>query len=391
VPAPEQPEESIPEPSAPPALEEAEEPIPEPAPPIPPAPSRTVSTEPAGAPTAARAAPSARTVALGLAGIAVLLGVILLFRGGIPWTAGTPEAGPAEGTRASLQPTETPASAEPGETIPVNVNATPWASIEVDGEYLGVTPLADVPLSPGPHVFRARLPDGEIREHRIEVSPTMRHVVFYAEPTEQVEPAPEAPAGPAPPPLLTEAPPEAPTEATPRLERPPTEAATAPDRVAAVAEPEPAFPPPIPAVPEPEIESPVPATSVIEPPEIAVEPSPAQAEPSPEVVVEVPAPSRDEAPEVVPPPEQLAAVREPEPVPEPTPEPAPPPTELISISINATPWATIEIDGEEVGITPMAGVLLAPGDHQFRVIMPDGTVLEPVVRIAPDNRHIAFP
>jgi hypothetical protein len=74
------------------------------------------------------------------------------------------------------------------------------------------------------------------------------------------------------------------------------------------------------------------------------------------------------------------------------PEPAPPPAapEPISVSINATPWATIEIDGEEIGITPMAGVMLAPGDHEFRVRLPDGTVLEEIVRIAPDNRHIAF-
>ena len=80
----------------------------------------------------------------------------------------------------------------------------------------------------------------------------------------------------------------------------------------------------------------------------------------------------------------MASAREPEPAP---PPPAPEP---ISVSINATPWATIEIDGEEIGVTPMAGVLLAPGDHEFRVRMPDGTVLEEIVRIAPDNRHIAF-
>ena len=51
---------------------------------------------------------------------------------------------------------------------------------------------------------------------------------------------------------------------------------------------------------------------------------------------------------------------------------------------------SIEIDGDEIGITPLAGVFLAPGDHDFRVTMPDGTILERTVRIAPDNRHIAF-
>jgi hypothetical protein len=80
----------------------------------------------------------------------------------------------------------------------------------------------------------------------------------------------------------------------------------------------------------------------------------------------------------------VAAAREPEPTP---PPPAPEP---IAVSINATPWATIEIDGDQIGITPMAGVLLAPGEHRFRVGLPDGTVLERIVRIGPDNRHIAF-
>ena len=69
----------------------------------------------------------------------------------------------------------------------------------------------------------------------------------------------------------------------------------------------------------------------------------------------------------------------------------PPPAEPISVSINATPWATVEIDGEDYGVTPMAGILLAPGDHQFRVEMPDGSVLEETVPISSSNRHIAFP
>ena len=106
---------------------------------------------------------------------------------------------------------------------------------------------------------------------------------------------------------------------------------------------------------------------------------------TPEEVPEIVEPSQpppEDVPEDTTAPEQVASARDPEP-----PPPAPPP---ISVSINATPWATIEIDGEEVGVTPMAGVLLAPGDHEFRARMPDGTVLEEVVRIAPDNRHIAF-
>jgi serine/threonine-protein kinase len=117
--------------------------------------------------------------------------------------------------------------------------------------------------------------------------------------------------------------------------------------------------------------------------------APAPPSPLPEEVPQIAAPPsgppQEEAPEPAAPPERLASARAPEPA------PPPPPPEPISVSINATPWATIEIDGEEIGVTPMANVPLAPGDRQFRVIMPDGTVLEQVVRIAPDNRHIAFP
>ena len=113
----------------------------------------------------------------------------------------------------------------------------------------------------------------------------------------------------------------------------------------------------------------------------ALAPPPTVPEEVPEIV-EPSQPPPEDVPEDTTAPEQVAFARDPEP-----PPPAPPP---ISVSINATPWATNEIDGEEVGVTPMAGVLLAPGDHEFRARMPDGTVLEEVVRIAPDNRHIAF-
>jgi hypothetical protein len=357
----------------------------------------------------ARAAPRGPFVVRGLLGIAILLGVTFLLRSGLPWTADTPGAGEPPQAVAGSE-----GAADSAETIPVNVNATPWASVEVDGEYLGVTPLADVPLSPGPHLFRARMPDGEIREHRVDVSPTERHVVFYADIPDATDTGP--PAAPTPP--RVEEPPAASLKATPDLERVSPEPVTGPKQVASVPEPEAAPPAPEP-VPEPEVEPPVPVAPIEEPPEIAVDVSQPVEEPSPASDVEAPASTREEVPEAAPPTERLAAAREPEravpreppppteqvaPVPEPEPvpppeplapapepEPAPPPPEPISISINATPWATIEIDGEEIGVTPMAGVLLTPGDHQFRVILPDGRVLEPVIRITPENRHIAFP
>jgi type II secretory pathway predicted ATPase ExeA len=63
-------------------------------------------------------------------------------------------------------------------TLAVHLNAVPWARIEVDGIDLGETPLANVPLRPGPHAFRAELPDGRIVERTIEIDAAHRHVVF---------------------------------------------------------------------------------------------------------------------------------------------------------------------------------------------------------------------
>jgi serine/threonine-protein kinase len=139
--------------------------------------------------------------------------------------------------------------------------------------------------------------------------------------------------------------------------------------------------PPVP-VPPPETSVPPALDESVEP--IAIEPASPRMEEPPEIAVEPSPPPVEEPPEIAVVPEPAPPVREPERA---APSSA---VEPISVSINATPWAEIEIDGDEVGITPMAGVLLAPGEHQFRVRMPDGTVLEQTIRIAPDHRHIAF-
>ena len=346
------------------------------APPPPPGPSEAVASEPEPepipetAPAPWRLASRGRLLAFGFLVAAVLLAAVPLLRGGLPWKPVTQGDDPAATPPAAVPPRELTAPLAPeasGELIAVNVNATPWASIEVDGRHLGMTPLAGVLLPPGPHVFRARMPDGEIREHRVEVGATMRHVVFYAEVSpEEIEPAPETAAALAPPPPVPQELPGAAVEPSKPLEKEVPETAVAPERVAPAREPEPAPPPP---ALEPEV------AAAIAPP------SPVPEE-RPEITVGSSQPRQEQVPEVAVAPEQVASAREPEP-----PLPAPRP---ISVSINATPWATIEIDGEEIGVTPMAGVLLAPGDHSFRARMPDGKVLEETVRIAPDNRHIAF-
>jgi hypothetical protein len=62
----------------------------------------------------------------------------------------------------------------------------------------------------------------------------------------------------------------------------------------------------------------------------------------------------------------------------------------VSVAINATPWATIEIDGREVGDTPLAGIMLPPGPHAFRARLPDGRVVERSVEIDAKNRFVTF-
>jgi type II secretory pathway predicted ATPase ExeA len=79
------------------------------------------------------------------------------------------------------QPKAEPAAAVPaptGGTLGVHLNAVPWARVEVDGIDVGETPLANVPLRPGPHTFRAHLPDGRILERTVEIDAAHRHVVF---------------------------------------------------------------------------------------------------------------------------------------------------------------------------------------------------------------------
>lgn len=94
-----------------------------------------------------------------------------------------PERAPAAPTPPRVEPAPELGLSEP-EAVPapppiqVNINATPWASIQVDGRDLGYTPLADVPLAPGPHRFRAELPDGRVVEREIEIDAANRHLAF---------------------------------------------------------------------------------------------------------------------------------------------------------------------------------------------------------------------
>jgi type II secretory pathway predicted ATPase ExeA len=123
--------------------------------------------------------------------------------------------------------------------------------------------------------------------------------------------------------------------------------------------------------------------------------------PEPEPVAEArpvapPAPEREPIAEARP-----VAPREPDPVAEPRPvapsEPLPPaavaPTvdlKPVPVHVNATPWATIAVDGVDLGETPIAGVPLVPGTHRFTARMPDGRVVERTVEIDAKRRHVSF-
>jgi type II secretory pathway predicted ATPase ExeA len=92
--------------------------------------------------------------------------------------ARAPEAPPPAAPAPAPEPERAPASDPAAGTIPVQVNARPWANIEVDGVDLGPTPIAGIPLLAGPHRFRAQMPDGRVVERVVEVSPENRFVVF---------------------------------------------------------------------------------------------------------------------------------------------------------------------------------------------------------------------
>jgi hypothetical protein len=159
-----------------------------------------------------------------------------------------------------------------------------------------------------------------------------------------------------------------------------------PDQAPAPAAAAPELPaPPIAAVP--------PAGNAPEAP--ATAPVPESPEPTGDVaaVVSPSPPSASETPAQspgVPVPDAPAA---PAPTPIQAPTPAAPPTpsaETVRVAINATPWAVIEVDGAEIGETPLAGVRLAVGRHRFRARMPDGSVREQVIRIDTENTTVVF-
>lgn len=70
--------------------------------------------------------------------------------------------------------------------------------------------------------------------------------------------------------------------------------------------------------------------------------------------------------------------------------PAAPPAATLEISINATPWAIVEVDDRELGETPLGGVRVSPGTHRFRARFPDGRVIDRTLEIDAAHRTLVF-
>ncbi len=114
--------------------------------------------------------------------------------------------------------------------------------------------------------------------------------------------------------------------------------------------------------------------------------------PAPPVVQSRPIPA--------PAPPALAEIPEPAPAPElpagvPTPtaplaEEAAPAPETFHVGVNARPWAHVEVDGHDVGMTPIAALELEGGLHIFRARMPDGRIVVRRIEIGPETEPLVF-
>jgi hypothetical protein len=75
-----------------------------------------------------------------------------------------------------------------------------------------------------------------------------------------------------------------------------------------------------------------------------------------------------EAPKPAPPPTVVVLQRE-----EPKPPPAPPPVIIAKgqLAFIVRPWAKVQVDGQDVGVTPVDVMTLPVGPHKVRLINPD--------------------
>ena len=72
------------------------------------------------------------------------------------------------------------------------------------------------------------------------------------------------------------------------------------------------------------------------------------------------------------------------------PEPAAPLTAKGELVLLIRPWARVEVDGQDVGVTPLnAPLFLAAGEHRVRLVNPElGKDVTRTVRIAASERSV---
>jgi type II secretory pathway predicted ATPase ExeA len=177
----------------------------------------------------------------------------------------------------------------------------------------------------------------------------------------------------------------------------------APQRAPSVGASDVAAEPPREQAPPPETTELVPAPAPEPALEPALEPEPAAdeaPEPTVDVAPDVSSPPAEELPPPEPEPESTAPtepVAVAPPVEAVAPPPVPPPVSLAPppagarISVDAVPWAEIQLDGRPMGETPLGELPVSPGSHRVSAKLPDGRVLERRVEVRAGDVYVVFP
>ena len=145
---------------------------------------------------------------------------------------------------------------------------------------------------------------------------------------------------------------------------------------------------PAPAAPQAAAPVPAPSARHVEEPPTPQPAAPEASAPEPQAAVNpvapAPTPTTPTPPAPAPEPQHVATA------PAAAPKPSAPPVPRIEVSINATPWAVIEVDGRELGETPLGGISLERGTHHFVARFPNGRVVERKVEIDASHRALVF-
>jgi hypothetical protein len=63
------------------------------------------------------------------------------------------------------------------------------------------------------------------------------------------------------------------------------------------------------------------------------------------------------------------------------------PVATVRVSLNASPFAEIEVDGRPVGATPIGNLRLAVGLHRIRATFPDGRQVDQILEVDRLQNH----